>query len=68
MNRKDGSNWVGVLMETSVLATREVGLVIIGSCSTTSVREYRLIITTKPVVTRIEDTAGVETGLLMDSS
>jgi len=58
----------GVFIETIVLATREVGLVIIGFGSTTSVGEFWLVITCKPVVARAEDVAGMETGLLVDSS
>jgi len=55
-------------METSVLATREVGLVIIGSGSTTSTGEHILVITTKPVVTRVEHTMGAKIGSLVTSS
>ena len=51
-------------METSVLATREVGLVIMGSGSTTNVGEYRPVITIKPVAARIGDAVGVKTGSL----
>ena len=50
-------------METSVLTTREVGQVIIGSGSTTSAGEHGFVITT-----RAEDMAGIETGLLVTSS
>ena len=55
-------------MEMSVLATKEVGLVIIDSGSTTSAGEHKLVVTTKPVVTRAEDTTGAETGSLVTSS
>ena len=54
-------------METSVLATREVGLVIIDSGSTTSAGGHRLIITIKPVVIRVEDMVGAEIGSLVTS-
>ena len=40
-------------METSVLATRKVGLVIMESGSTTSIAESELVITFKPVATKI---------------
>ena len=55
-------------METSVLATREAGLVIMGSGSTTSVGESGLVLTFKPVEDGIGDVAGVEIGSLVDSS
>ena len=63
-----GSSRGGIFIETSVLATRKVGLVIIGFGSTTSVRESGLVVTFKPVATGIGDMAGVETGSLVDSS
>ena len=44
----------GLFIETSVLATREVRLVIMGSSLTTSVGESGLVITTKPVVAGAE--------------
>ena len=46
----------------SVVATREIGLVIIGSGSTTSGGEHGLVISAKPIVTRTGDVAGAETG------
>jgi len=52
----------GVFMETSVLATREVGLVIIESGSTTSIRDLELITSCKPEVAGDEDNAKMETG------
>ena len=58
----------GVFIETSMLAIKEVGLVIIGSGSTTSVGKFRLIVTCKPVVAGAEDVTGMETGLLVTSS
>ena len=54
----------GVFRETSVLVIREVGPVIIGSKSTTSVEDLELIISCKQVVARAEDVAGMETGPL----
>jgi len=51
-----------------VLAIRDVGLVIIGSDSTTSVGGFVLGITFKPVVTGAEDVARMETGPLVGSS
>jgi len=58
----------GVFMETSMLATREVGLVIMKSSSTTSIGESGLIITFKPVAIGIRDVAGVEIDSLVGSS
>ena len=46
--RETSSRRGGVFIKISVLATREVGLVIIESSSTTSVGESGLVITTKP--------------------
>ena len=43
------------LRETSVLATKEVGLVIIGSGSTSIVGNFELIIICKPVIAGAED-------------
>ena len=63
-----GSSRRGVFMETSVLAIREVGMVIIGSSSTTSVGESGLVITFKPVAAGVKDVAGVKTGSLVVSS
>ena len=55
-------------METSVLATREVGLVIIGPRSTISAGKHELIIIAKPVVIRSRDVEGAKTGSLVVSS
>ena len=63
-----GSSRGGVFMKTSMMATREVGLVIMGSGSTTSVGESEMVITFNPVAVRIKDVAGVETGSLVNSS
>ena len=51
---KTGNSRGGLFIETSVLATREVRLVIMGSNLTTSVGESGLVITTKPVVAGAE--------------
>ena len=58
----------GVFIDTSTPAIREVGLVTISKKvgSTINEREARLVITSKLV--EVEDTRGVETGLLMGSS
>ena len=48
------NNCGGVFMETSVLATREVGLVIIESGLTTSFGDLELITTCKPEVTEMK--------------
>ena len=58
----------GVFMKTSVLATREVGLVIIESGLTISVGDLELITSCKPEVARAKDAVGMETGSLVDSS
>ena len=63
----DGSR-KGVFREISVLATREVGLIIIRSRSITSIGDFELIINCKLVVARAEDVAGMETGPLVNSS
>ena len=55
-------------MKTSVLATREVGLVIIESGLTISVGDLELITSCKPEVAGAEDVAGMEIGPLVDSS
>ena len=58
----------GIFIKTSVLATREVGLVVMGSSSTTIFGESGLVITIKPVVGEPEIVAGMETGPLENSS
>jgi len=63
-----GCNQGEVFIETSVLATREVGLVIIRSDSITSVREFGLVITFKSVVAGADDVGGMETSPLVGSS
>ena len=63
----DGNRRV-VFRETSVLATKEVGLVIIGSRSTASVGDFELIISCKPVVVGAENVAGMEISWLVSSS
>ena len=63
-----GSSRGGVFMETSVLATRETELIIMGFGSTISVGKSRLVITFKLVVAEIGDVVGVKTGSLVDSS
>ena len=55
-------------METSILAIRVVGLVIIGPCLTTTVGEHGLIIIAKPVVTRAGDVEGAKPGSLVVTS
>ena len=57
-----------VFIETSVLATREVRLVIMASGSRTSVGESGLVITIKPVVAEAESVAGMETSPLVNLS
>jgi len=52
-----------VIIEMSILATREAGLV----GSTTSVGELGLVITSRPVVAGAEDTARMKTGPLIGS-
>jgi len=59
------SNRGGVLIETSALATRVVGLVITGPHSTTSAGEHELVIIAKLVVTRVGDVEGAEIGSLV---
>ena len=61
-----GSSRGGVFMKTIMMATREVGLVIMGSGSTTSVGESEMVITFNPVAVGIKDVAGVETGSLVN--
>ena len=51
----------GVFMKTSVLAIREVGLVIIESGLTTSVGDLELITSCKTEVSGAEDVTGMET-------
>jgi len=63
-----GSSRGGVFMKTSVLATREVGSVIMGSGSMTNVEESVLVITIKPVAVGTRDVEGVKTDSLVDSS
>ena len=55
-------------MKTSILATKEVGLVIIESESITSVGDLELITSCKAEVAGAEDVAGMETGSLVDSN
>ena len=55
-------------METSMLATREVGWIIIESGSTTSVGGLELITNCTPEVSKVEDVTRIETGPLVDSS
>ena len=50
------------------MATKEVGLVIMGSSSATSVGEFALVIATKPVAVAAENVVGIETDPLVDSS
>ena len=58
----------GVFIKTNVLATREVGLVIMGSGSTISVGESGLVITFKAVAAGIGDVVGVKIDSLVNSS
>jgi len=58
----------GLFMETSMLATREVGLVIIESGSTTSIGDHELITSCNPEVSGAKGVAGIDTGLLVDLS
>ena len=55
-------------MEIKVLATKEVGLVIIESRLITGVGDLKLTTSSKPEVAGAEDMAGVETGSLVDSN
>jgi len=61
-------NHKGVFIDTSVLATKEAVLVIIGSRSTTSAGDFKLIINSKPVVAEAKNVVGMETGPLVDSN
>ena len=63
----DGSRG-GVFMETSVLDTREVRLMIIESGLTTSIKDLELITSYKPEVAEDEDVTRIKTGSLVDSS
>jgi len=54
-------------MEINVLATREVGLVIIESRSITDFGDFKQIANCKPEVAVIEDIAGMKTSSLVDS-
>ena len=54
-----------VFMETGVLATREVGLVIIESGSIVSVGDLELITICKPEVAGAEDVVGMKIGSLL---
>ena len=58
----------GAFKETSVLATTEVGLMIIESGLTTSIRDLELITSYKPEVAEDENVTRIETGSLVDSS
>jgi len=58
----------GVFMEIRVLATREVGLVIIKSRSITDVGDLELTTSSKLEVTAAENMTGIEIGPLVDSS
>ena len=62
------SNRGGVFMEIRVLATREVGLVIIESRSIISTGDLVLTTSSKPEVTGAGDVAGVGTSSLVNSS
>ena len=62
---KTDSSRGGVFIETSVLATREVGLVIIESRPITDIGDLEKIANCKPEVARIEDIVGMKTGSLV---
>jgi len=66
---EEAVNRRGVSIDMSLLATREIGLVTIveEAGSTTSIKELGLVITTRPVVARADDTARMETGSLVGS-
>ena len=55
-------------METSVLATKGVGLSIIESGSTSSMEDLELITSFKSKVAGAKDVAGMKTSSLVDSS
>jgi len=65
---KIGSNRGEIFMEIRVLATREVGLVIIESRSITGVGDLELTTSSKPEVARAEDMAAMKTSPLATSN
>ena len=65
---KTGNSRGRVFMEIRMLATKEVGLVIIISRSITGIGDLELTTSSKPKVAEAEDVVGVETSSLVDSS